>query len=265
MRTLSRYSRLFAVQMRTSMVLAMQYRLDFLIEGVVSAFWLGVTLIPLLVVFGKRPSVAGWTYDQALLVVGMFVFLKGVLEGAITPSLMNVVEHIRKGTLDFVLLKPADAQFLVSTARFQPWSSTDMIGGFALVIAALYRLELVPTPLQIAASIALLLTAVLVLYSIWILVVALAFFFVRVDNLTYLFNSIFDAARWPINVFRGPVRIVFTFVLPLAVMTTYPAMALLGTLEPRVFLASTGGAVAFAAVARAVWLVAIRRYTSASS
>jgi ABC-2 type transport system permease protein len=29
-----------------------------------------------------------------------------------------VMDHIRKGTLDFVLLKPADAQFLVSTARF---------------------------------------------------------------------------------------------------------------------------------------------------
>ncbi len=50
-----------------------------------------------------------------------------------------------------------------------------------------------------------------------------AFYVVKVDNLTYLFESIFDAARWPASVFRGVLRVVFTFVIPLALMTTYPA------------------------------------------
>ena len=261
----AKYGRLFGVQLRTSLTLGMQYRLDFLIEGAVSLFWVGVTLIPVMVVFGKRPSVAGWTYDEALVVVGMFVALKGILEGAITPSLLAVVEHIRKGTLDFVLLKPADAQFLVSTTKLQPWSATDILGGIAVIVIAFVRIGTAPTAAQIAAGIALVFAAVLVLYSIWILVISLAFFVVRVDNLSYLFQSIFDAARWPITVFRGPIRFVFTFVLPLAIMTTFPAMALLGTLEPRAFLASTLGAVVFAVFARQVWKQAIRRYTSASS
>lgn len=265
MTSLAKYGRLFGVQLRTSLTLGMQYRLDFLIEGAVSLFWVGVTLIPVIVVFGKRPSVAGWTYDEALVVVGMFVALKGILEGAITPSLLAVVEHIRKGTLDFVLLKPADAQFLVSTTKLQPWSATDVFGGIAVIVVAFVRIGTGPTAAQVAAGIALVFAAVLVLYSIWILVISLAFFVVRVDNLSYLFQSIFDAARWPISVFRGPVRFLFTFVLPLAIMTTFPAMALLGTLEPRAFLASTSGAIAFAVFARQVWKQAIRRYTSASS
>ena len=49
---LAKYRRLLAIQVRTSLTLGMQYRLDFLIEGAVSIFWVGVTLIPLLVVFG---------------------------------------------------------------------------------------------------------------------------------------------------------------------------------------------------------------------
>ena len=53
--------------------------------------------------------------------------MQGILEGAINPSLTSVVEHIRKGTLDFVLLKPADAQFLVSTARFHPWRAINVV------------------------------------------------------------------------------------------------------------------------------------------
>ena len=47
----------------------------------------------------------------------------------------------------------------------------------------------------------LLVVAVLLLYSIWILVVSASFWVVRVDNLSYLFGSIFDAGRWPISVF----------------------------------------------------------------
>ena len=72
--------------------------------------------------------------------------------------------------------------------------------------------------------------AVAVLYSLKILAVSAAFYVVRIDNLAHLFDAVFDAARWPAPIFRGAVRFVFTFVIPLALMTTYPARALLGTL-----------------------------------
>ena len=88
---------------------------------------------------------------------------------------------------------------------------------------------------------------------------------VKVDNLSFLFLSIFDAARWPADVFRGVLRFVFTVVVPLALMTTYPARALLGTLAPAHGALVLLGALAFSAVARFVWLRSIGHYTSASS
>jgi ABC-2 type transport system permease protein len=103
------------------------------------------------------------------------------------------------------------------------------------------------------------------MYSLWILVVSLAFFVVKVDNLSYLFSSIFDAARWPASVFKGGWSLLFTFVIPLALMTTYPALALLGKLAPAVAAEALFGALLFAALARLVWTRSIARYTSASS
>jgi ABC-2 type transport system permease protein len=88
---------------------------------------------------------------------------------------------------------------------------------------------------------------------------------VRLDNLTYLLGAIFDTARWPVHVFRGAWRILFTFVLPLAVMTTYPAMAILGQLDLATALGCVGGALVLLAIARTLWQIAIRSYTSASS
>jgi ABC-2 type transport system permease protein len=258
-----RYARLLAVQLRASALLALQYRSDFLVEGGLSLFFTATALTPLVVIFGMRPSIAGWSFGEALMVTGFFTLLGGVLEGAINPSLATVVEHVRKGTLDLVLLKPADAQFLVSTQRFLPWRSTSVLAAAAIFAYGFHRLGRVPSLAATASALVLLVAAVAVLYSLWILVVSASFYVVRIDNLSYLFTSIFDAARWPSSVFRGLLSVVFTFVIPLALLTTYPAEALLGRLRPSTFVAALVGAAAFTLVSRRIWLRSIARYTSA--
>ncbi|GAC1354411.1 MAG: ABC-2 family transporter protein [Polyangiales bacterium] len=258
-----RYARLLAVQLRASMLLALQYRADFVIDGVLEIFFAMTAIVPLLVVFRTRASVAGWSFGEALIVIGWFHTLLGIIEGAINPSLTGVVEHVRKGTLDFLLLKPADAQFLVSTARFQVWRATHFVTSLVIFTIGFRMIGRAPSALAIMTSLAMLAIAVVILYSLWILTVSAAFYVVRVDNLTFLFDSIFDAARWPASVFRGAVRFAITFVIPLAVMTTFPAQALLGTLPVRALIASSVGAVVFAVVSRVVWSRAIARYTSA--
>jgi ABC-2 type transport system permease protein len=260
-----RYARLLGIQIRTSLLGLAQYRFDFFVEGALEVFWAITALIPLVVVFERREAVAGWTFGEALLVTGWFLLLQAILEGAINPSLTSVVDHIRKGTLDFVLLKPADAQFLVSTAQFRPWRATNLLTAAAVFAYAFSLLGRTPSVSGIGAALLLLLASTLILYSMWILTVSAAFYVVRVDNLTHLFSSIFDAARWPASVFRGAFAFVFTFVVPIALMTTYPALALLGRLEPRTLVFALGGALAFAALSRLVWLRSIARYTSASS
>jgi ABC-2 type transport system permease protein len=264
-RSFRRYLRLLRVQVRSSVLLGLQYRADFLIDGAISLCWTATALVPLFVVFHDRPVIAGWNFAEALVVVGWFTLLEAILEGAINPSLTAVVEHIRKGTLDFVLLKPADAQFLVSTSRFEPWRSTNVFTALAIWIYAFVKLGRGPSALGILAALLLLASATLLLYSLWILTVSAAFYVVKVDNLTNLFGSVFDAARWPVQIFRGILRWVFTLVVPLALMTTYPAEALLGRLSPGALLGSVVGACVFSWVSRRVWLDSLARYSSASS
>jgi ABC-2 type transport system permease protein len=122
-----------------------------------------------------------------------------------------------------------------------------------------------PAPAAVATALILLACATLVLYSLWILVISAAFYLVKIDNLSYLFASIYDAARWPVDVFRGFLRLLFTFVIPLALLTSYPALALLGKLDLAVAAQALGGSLVFAVAARVVWLRSIGRYTSASS
>jgi len=220
-------------------------------------------LLPLLVLFRLRTGVAGWTWPEALLVAAFFLMIKSVLSAVIQPSAVATVEQIRLGTLDFVLLKPADSQFLVTTSRLEMARVSDLLAGLVLLGIALYQRGEPVSFSGALAAIWIFAAGVVILYSLFVLVLSMAFLFVKIDNLSYLMASIFDAARWQSTIFRGGLALVFTFVIPLAVMTTYPSLALLGRVGAGRFAIATVVAAIFALLSRYSWVRAIRRYTSA--
>ncbi|MFO0667155.1 MAG: ABC-2 family transporter protein [Polyangiaceae bacterium] len=254
-----------AAQLRTSLSAAMQYRADFFVDGLVEVLWMSSAIVPLWVVFSMRTSLAGWSASDALLVTAFFTILQGVMEGFIAPSMLAVVEQIRKGTFDFVLLKPVDNQLYVSTAKIQLWKCINILTGLVLIGISIAKSGHVPSAIAALHACVMLLAASGILYAIWLMGVSLSFKFGRIDNLTYLFVSIFDAARWPSSVFRGVVRILFTYVIPLTIMTTFPARALLGNLHARETAVGVTVSLAFLVLSRFVWKLGLARYTSASS
>jgi ABC-2 type transport system permease protein len=258
-----RYVSLFLIQFRASALIRLQYRLDFVVEAVMGIFWSAAAAVPLLVLFSQRQSVAGWTWPEALTVLGCFLILRGIIDGAIQPALRHVVEHIRVGTLDFLIIKPVDAQFMAMTSQFEVWRTSDSVGGLIVLGWSIHELGRWPTLGGALLAVVLLAAAVVTLYSTWILVVSLAFFVGKVDDLSYLFSSIYDLARWPASIFRGSLALIFTFVVPLGVMTTFPALALLGRLELWQGAVALLAAAGWCAVARCVWLYSVRHYTGA--
>ena len=257
--------RAIAASWRSAIMTSLAYRVNFLVDAVTTVLWVSWTVLPLLFVFHGRETVGGWTADEALLVTGFFVCLQGILEAVIDPNLRGLVEDVRNGTLDFVLLKPVDPQLLVSFRRLVPAKIVHALAGLGLVVWACTRLPAGPTVMGALAAAVLLIFAVVILYSVWLLVISTAFWFVRVDNLSYLLGSALDAGRWPVQIYRPALRLVFTFLFPIGLMTTWPAMALRGLLD----LESVGLAlvvtVIFAWLGRRVWVFALRHYASASS
>ena len=248
--------------LRASVMTSMQYRADFFFDLVYSAAELAWTLVPMLVVFGARPTIAGWSLDEALLVTAWFTFAKGVLEGIVTPSLVSTIEQIRRGTFDFVLLKPVDAQLYGTLGKLQLPSAVDLVAAVTIALVALHRLHHHPTPTQLATAALLTLCSLCILYALNVLALCVAFFVARIDNLAYLLASVFDAARWPSSVFRGGMRVFLTFVVPLGIMTTYPPLALLGRLSTRAVLLAVGAAIVALVGSRLAWVRSIAAYRS---
>lgn len=260
-----RYLQLLAVQIRVSIAAALAYRANFIIQGAMSAAWLGLTLLPLIVVYDERARINSWDLPSALIVMAYFTALRSLLEGVISPSLVDLVEKIRTGSFDYVLLKPVDAQLAISSSRHEPWKILDGLGAVAIAIYAFSQRGYPPSASDLALGLGLLVAGAAAMYSLWIVCAAASFWVGRLDNLLYLLGAVFDTARWPIHVFPGVWRFMFTFVIPVAVMTTFPAMALLGTLDVPTMAATVGGALVMLTLSRLVWRTAIASYTSASS
>lgn len=249
--------------LRASLLVAMQYRSDFLFDLVTGVVRTAASVAPLLVVYAQVDAVRGWAFDDAMLVMALFLVMQGLIGGLVEPNLGEVVDAIRDGTLDLVLLKPADAQLLASVRRVDPSALWDLFAGLALGAWSLAHRDVAAVDLGVAA--ALLASGLVSIYGLWLLAICLSFHFVRVDNLRFLLEAVASAGQWPISVFSGWVRFVLTFVVPIAVLTSFPAMAVRGAWDGRLVVTAVGIAVIFGVGSRIAWVRSLAAYTSASS
>lgn len=257
--------RALGAELRVAFMTAMQYRASFLGNAVLALLAVVATLLPLFVVFGVREGVAGWTADEAMLVVGFFIALEGIMRAFVEPNLRAVVEQVRDGSFDFVLLKPIDAQLQVSLHRTAPTKLPHALAGLVVVGVAAARLPEPPGAMDWVLAAVLFGAGVVALHALFTMVISTSFWFVRIDNLSHLLQSALETGRWPVGFYQGAVRIFLTVILPVGVMTTWPALALRGALGPGAAALGVGVALGFALAARLVWLAALRSYSSASS
>lgn len=122
-----------------------------------------------------------------------------------------------------------------------------------------------PSPSAMALAVVMLAAGLVAAYGLWLLVVCTSFWFVRVDNLRYLLSAVSDAGRWPIGVYGGFARLVLTAIVPIALVTSYPAMALLGRLTGLAAIGAVAVALGLTLASRFAWTRALGRYSSASS
>src|SRR5204862_384297 len=79
------------------------------------------TLLTVNLLYSKNYSFGGWDRDAAYLVIALFTLMEGITSSALSPNLSKIVSNVQRGTLDFILLKPLDAQVQLSTRNLTPW------------------------------------------------------------------------------------------------------------------------------------------------
>lgn len=248
---------------RMNVVEEMQYRANFIASLISTVFWLALALLTVALFFSHTTRLGGWSYWEVVALLGVFNALTGVVEAVLRPGVGRLAEDVRTGKLDLILTRPVDAQFYVSFRRLDLWRFADVILGLGLAGYAIARLGRTPSVFDVLAFVVTLGAAVAVVYAIWVALMSLAFWFVAVENLSVLFDAVYEAARYPVSAYPGALRFLFVYLIPIAWTTTIPASALTGRLGPG--LAAGAAAVGIIAIVltRLMWRAALRRYTSA--
>jgi len=257
--------RLVWLFIRLGMLHELAYGTNLVVQVVSSTLGLVAALLLLLAMFAQTETLAGWRAPELLVVLGVFYLVTGLLGTLVRPSLQAFVDDVLRGTLDFTLTRPRDAQVLVSTKQVEVWQLVDVGLGLGLLGSALVQLDGRVGPAQAVGFVVALGAGILTMYSCCMLLATLAFWFVRMDNVLIVFLSFWEAGRWPVDMYPGWLRGTLTFIIPVAFATTVPAQVLTGQVAVVAVLGTLAAAGVLLAVARLVWLRGLRRYTGASA
>ncbi len=241
----------------------LEYRINFVLATLTSLGNLAGSLFGLFLFYRTGYTFQGWSWAEALVVLGIFTLLQGFSSTFLAPNLNSIVKLVQQGTLDFVLLKPISSQFWLSGHTISPWGIPDIVFGGVLIFYAGNQLNVQLSDYLLSAIP--LIFGLASLYSLWFMLGATSIWFVKIYNVTEVLRGLLEAGRYPMVAYPTVYRFFFTFVVPVAFLTTVPAEAMLGRVQLGWIVGAGVLAIALLYIARSFWGYALRFYTSASS
>ncbi len=260
-----RYVRLFGVFLSTSVLSELQYRVNFWVQALQTVIGFATTAAGLAIIFSNTNALGGWSPAQMVGLLGIYYLMSSLLGVLLQPCMQRLMEDVRQGTLDYSLTKPIDSQFLVSIRQVQIWKVTDGLLGVALAIGSVVAMGASVGVGQALGFLVTLVAGAVIIYSFMMLLETLTFWIIRVDNILVIFNSLYQAGKYPVGIYPPWLRVILTFLVPVTFATTVPAEALAARLTLASLAGAVGLALALFIVARLFWRYGLRSYTGASA
>jgi ABC-2 type transport system permease protein len=262
-----RYARLITQFVRASAQSEVAHRANFWISLLHSLLNLATGVLGVVVLFGQVDTLRGWDFPATLALLGVYLTVGALQALFIAPSLdalAGMEGEIHNGQFDFTLLRPVDVQFLASFRYWRPLALVDLALGVGVLVTAVIQLGQSVTLAQLITFLAALSAGVTMIYAILLAFTGLIFWSPGF-YFTWVFNALFQLARYPVSLYPGWLRLTLTWVLPVAFMTTIPAQALIGMGSTTMLVASLILALVFLAGASAMFRIGLRQYASVSS
>jgi ABC-2 type transport system permease protein len=257
--------RLIRAFVKVNLQIALAYRADTAVNILINLVWLGWELIGLSIIFANTDALAGWGPGELITLLGVFRLVNLLMAALIWPATEKFNASVRDGSLDYTLIQPADSLLLVSISRVVVWRVWELGLAAVLMIVGI-RMSGGVTDLQSLVSFTLLMVSgAVIIYSLWVALIALTFWFVKFDNNVTILQALLDSGRYPATIYPPWLRLIVTYLVPIALATTVPLQGLRGDLAvAQVALFLAVGALSFA-LARRIWKAGVKRYSGASS
>jgi len=259
------FLKLISTLFKVNVQMAVAYRADAVVNILLNIMWLGWELLGLSIIFSNTDTLGGWGFGELVALLGVFRIVHTLMMTLVWPNTEKFNQSIRDGSMDYVILQPISSMFLVTFSRINIWRSWDFILSIVLIVTGINLAGDVATPLSIFHFILLTISGAVVIYSLWIVLIAFTFYFTKFDNNVTLLQALLDSGRYPVSVYPQWLQIIVTFIIPIAVATTVPLKGLRQELGQAQVLMFIGIAIVSFIVASQIWKFGLKKYSGASS
>lgn len=225
-------------------------------------FRLGFYLVFIFFLFSQVKNIVGFNKNETFLFLTSFIFL-GSLGQMCFREAYRFRSRLVSGEFDFDLARPIHPLFKNLAGGF------DFLDLFTMPIIIYILVKTIAlsnfTLLNLGTYILLLTNAFLILMAIHVFVMGFGIITTEVDNAIMVYRDIETMGRFPVDIYKEPLRQILTFVIPVGLMFTFPVRALLGLLSWQAITISLFIGILFVYLSFCFWNFAVKRYSSASS
>lgn len=261
-----RYLSLYGALWKNSVMREMSFKTNFVLWILVELLWFALQLTFFNVIYLHTDRIATWTRWEVVMLIGCSHFIQQLFQAFFLSNCIQISELVRTGRLDFMLLLPVNSRFLISLRHVDLGGFVNAASALAVMLFAGAKLQLTPSGLQLAGFCLLIVAGILIHYSLMFILTSISFWTVRAQGIVWGYYNLFNIARLPDAAFHGFFKVVFTFILPMLLVSNVPVKLLIEKLaSPWEMLLLFLFAVVCFLLSEGVWRFSLRHYTSASS
>ncbi len=223
--------------------------------------------IGLIFMFSRFGNIGEWSVNRILLIYAIAVTSFGLAETFCRGFDYFPWHILRSGNFDRVLLRPASLIVQVAGSYFHIHRFARVFGGTCAIIYCLKVLELHLDLLDIIILVLALIGGFFTYTGVFLFTSGIAFFTIQGLDWIYIFtNASYQVTRCPMDYMPKVLKYLFTFFMPMLVISYYPAAAICGWGESywKGLIALPAG-LTFFFFSTFIWRFGVRHYKSTGS
>jgi ABC-2 type transport system permease protein len=243
------------------------YKMDFIIGTVAMALSSVLSVVFFWVLFQHVPVLNGWSFEEVLFLSGMTMTSMGIWHVFLSgPTFWSLERLIRGGSFDRFFLQPIKPLTYMVLYRFDDDGLGELMPGVAVLIYAASAIGFEWSLLNTLMMAVFILSGSLIIFSLFVSFSTISFWVVRGSAIGDVIFNILGFIRYPLNIFNPVIITLFTFFMPIAFVSYYPAQFILHKeVLPYMAYAAPIVAVITFAVAKYIWEIGLKNYTSTGS
>lgn len=260
-----RYFRLYLFFLQFSFSKAMEFRIDFFFRIAMDIVYYIVNIFLFKILLLHTPLIGGWNHEQMMIFVASYLLVDAINMTIFSTNMWWLPYYINRGELDYYLIRPVAPLFFLSLREFSANSFVNLIMAVGFFIYSLSSFTGSWSALTLFGFIILLLNGSIIYYLIQMLMVLPVFWTQNAKGFIDLFYTLGLAMERPDKIFKGWLRVLFTFILPFGLIASFPARFFIDKFDPQILIQITLITLILWFLVLFIWNKGLKTYSSASS